>query len=108
MDKSMVSHSMVNQTEVNLLEANQSSTFIYGAPRSPRNASLKMGADPGLKANKRAESVTSMAAQVCRICLGDDNDQENELICPCNCAGSMKDIHISCLREWLNLKKLVY
>lgn len=52
--------------------------------------------------------MASGAAKICRICLCDDDDQENELICPCNCAGTMKDIHINCLREWLNSKKLVY
>lgn len=32
----------------------------------------------------------------------------NELVCPCKCAGTMKYIHILCLKEWLNNKKLVY
>lgn len=31
-----------------------------------------------------------------------------EFVCPCNCSGSMRDIHISCLKEWLNGKKLIY
>ena len=75
MDKSMVSHSMINQTEVNLLDANQSSTFIQAAPKSPRNDSLKLGLDSGLKSNKRNnQSVTSISGKVCRICLCDDND----------------------------------
>lgn len=46
--------------------------------------------------------------KVCRICLGEENDLDNELICPCKCAGTMKYIHIECLREWLNSKKLIY
>lgn len=29
---------------------------------------------------------------------------ENPLISPCKCAGTMKHIHIDCLREWLNSK----
>jgi len=46
---------------------------------------------------------------VCRICLGEDEvEGENSLICPCKCAGTMKYIHILCLKEWLNNKKLVY
>jgi E3 ubiquitin-protein ligase DOA10 len=47
-------------------------------------------------------------AKVCRICLCEEDDETNEMICPCNCAGTMKEIHINCLREWLNSKKLVY
>jgi E3 ubiquitin-protein ligase DOA10 len=52
---------------------------------------------------------------VCRICLGteeegqpDENGQPDKLICPCKCAGSMGMIHISCLKEWVNGKRLVY
>lgn len=46
--------------------------------------------------------------KVCRICLGDEEDQDNDLICPCKCSGTMQYIHNECLREWLNGKKLVY
>ena len=30
---------------------------------------------------------------------------ENPLIHPCKCDGTMKFIHIECLREWLNSKR---
>lgn len=33
----------------------------------------------------------------CRICLGEENEFENELINPCKCAGTMKYIHVKCL-----------
>ena len=42
--------------------------------------------------------------QICRICLSDDNDQNNPLINPCKCSGTMKYIHLKCLRHWLNSK----
>lgn len=52
---------------------------------------------------------------VCRICLGTEEEgtpsEENgidKLICPCKCAGTMGLIHISCLKEWVNSKRLVY
>jgi hypothetical protein len=32
----------------------------------------------------------------------------NKLICPCKCAGSMGMIHNSCLKEWVNAKRLSY
>jgi E3 ubiquitin-protein ligase DOA10 len=41
---------------------------------------------------------------VCRICLSDDISAENPLISPCKCSGTMKMIHIECLRSWLNSK----
>ena len=43
----------------------------------------------------------------CRICLRDsiDNEiEENPLISPCNCIGSMKHIHYFCLKKWIMSK----
>ena len=40
----------------------------------------------------------------CRICLGDEEDSiKNPLISPCKCLGSLKYIHIDCLKKWLLL-----
>ena len=41
---------------------------------------------------------------MCRVCYGDDSTDENPLICPCKCKGSMKYIHFNCLKNWLNSK----
>ena len=41
---------------------------------------------------------------ICRICYGEDTNEENPLICPCICKGSMKYIHYLCLKNWLNSK----
>ena len=40
----------------------------------------------------------------CRICYGEESNDENPLICPCICKGSMKYIHYECLKNWLNSK----
>ena len=37
----------------------------------------------------------------CRICLSESYDDENPLICPCNCDGTMKYIHLKCLQRAL-------
>lgn len=57
----------------------------------------------------------SCETPVCRICLGTEEEgntaedgQKDKLICPCKCAGSMGMIHISCLKEWVNSKRLIY
>ena len=42
--------------------------------------------------------------KVCRICYGDDSEKDNPLISPCICKGSMKYIHLKCLKNWLNSK----
>lgn len=74
-----------------------------------------------------SETATSKKSEenVCRICLGTEEEgqdlitdqdydlvngkpQKNILICPCKCAGSMGMIHNSCLKEWVNAKRLSY
>jgi len=41
----------------------------------------------------------------CRICLGEDNDISNPLIeSPCACTGSVRLMHINCLKHWLQSK----
>mgnify|MGYP002475727197 FL=1 len=44
--------------------------------------------------------------QACKFCFCDENTENNPLISPCQCSGSMKFIHLFCLQEWLNSKKL--
>ena len=43
----------------------------------------------------------------CRICLGEEEDDEienNPLISPCKCNGTMQYIHLDCLKKWLDSK----
>lgn len=40
----------------------------------------------------------------CRICLMEDNDADNPLINPCACIGSVRFIHVDCIRKWLKSK----
>ena len=40
----------------------------------------------------------------CRICITEDDSYENPLFNPCNCTGSMKFVHYSCLKYWLSKK----
>ena len=44
---------------------------------------------------------------VCRICFASKNSEENPLISACKCTGTMKFIHLQCLKSWLNLKLVI-
>ena len=61
----------------------------------------------------------------CRICFGNDQEEldakaaesskkrnpgriENPLIAPCNCTGSSRYIHLSCLKDWLGRSRFDY
>ena len=46
----------------------------------------------------------SKAPQCCKFCLGEENEENNPLINPCNCSGSMKYIHVLCLKNWMKSK----
>jgi len=45
--------------------------------------------------------VDIQSVEVCRICY-DSGDDENPLIAPCKCSGSMQYVHLSCLRKWMD------
>ena len=40
----------------------------------------------------------------CRICLSEQSTPNDPLISPCRCAGTMRFIHLNCLKEWLKSK----
>jgi len=45
------------------------------------------------------QSFSEETYEICRICL--DSGDTNDLISPCNCDGSSKYVHESCLKLWL-------
>ena len=50
---------------------------------------------------KDGEKVAEVA---CKICLMDGFTEENPMITPCTCKGTMRYIHLECLQRWLNSK----
>ena len=50
---------------------------------------------------KDGEKVAEVA---CKICLMDGFTEENPMITPCTCKGTMRFIHLECLQRWLNSK----
>jgi hypothetical protein len=47
--------------------------------------------------------LPSTEHQVCRICLFEE-EKNDPLIAPCNCGGTMKFIHLSCFKKWIESK----
>ncbi|KAG6451022.1 E3 ubiquitin-protein ligase MARCHF1 isoform X2 [Manduca sexta] len=45
------------------------------------------------------DSISSIGSNVCRICMTRGRER---LISPCNCKGSLANVHLSCLERWLN------
>ena len=43
--------------------------------------------------------------KICKICyMEEEPDSKNPLVQPCKCSGSMKYIHLNCLKQWLFTK----
>ena len=53
------------------------------------------------------KDLMSKLPKICRICLSEEDPfgyYDDPLVQPCKCSGSMKYIHINCLKQWLNTK----
>ena len=90
-----INHSIA--TEVNLEEI-QVNSPIY------RNKSKFIS----LKNNINKTNINEeKKEQFCRICYEENYTDENPLLQPCSCQGSMKYIHLNCLRHWLNTNNYI-
>ena len=47
-------------------------------------------------------------ARTCRICLCEESEEKDDpIISVCRCKGYAGNIHLMCLREWLNSKRKI-
>ena len=54
------------------------------------------------KKNKKIEIKSTKKIKTCRICyLEEESPDENPLVQPCKCSGSLKYIHLKCLKHWI-------
>ena len=48
--------------------------------------------------------------KICRICYSEEdpiNDIDNPFVEPCQCSGSVKYVHLNCLKEWIHTKYII-
>ena len=87
---------------------NQNSELFSITKRPQKKEKFKEKKIPNKNINSPNKENTNQNNQgntkICRICYGDDSTEENPLIYPCICKGSMKYIHYDCLKNWLNAK----
>lgn len=76
---------------------NTQDKFNPNTRKSIHNQDQTWGSNNLLTLNKEKIKVQS----ICRVCLSEGSEL-NPLIHPCNCKGSMKHIHLECLRKWLS------
>ena len=54
--------------------------------------------------NEDKKENTNIYKPTCRICLSEEYTEDNPLINPCKCAGTMKYLHLECLRKLIESK----
>lgn len=67
--------------------------------RESRQPLLKLD-DTGWTCSVEA-STGSDEAKICRICLLEGSSDDDPLISPCVCKGSIEYVHLGCLRHWI-------
>lgn len=84
----------VNTTENNIKNLNdkQTCTNLIAIPKLEK---------PSIILSLRDKKENSSNYKICRICY-ENETEENKLISPCLCQGSVKYVHESCLKTWIN------
>lgn len=57
-----------------------------------------------LRSVKDVERKPDSSPDACRICFEHRQKDKNPLISICSCTGSVKFIHLNCLKQWLKTK----
>jgi len=73
---------------------------------SIRNHMQKAGLSEELiQANERISDVSKVAAgAMCKICLSETQEEDDPLLSPCHCTGSVKYVHLKCIQNWVQSK----
>lgn len=77
---------------------------MVGDKDSTMQPQLKLDSNDIMTAVAPNLSPSQQAAATCRICLLEGAGDEDPLIAPCACKGSIAHVHLGCLRHWVNLR----
>ena len=57
--------------------------------------------------NEESNNNSDISQKICRICYQEEKDEKNPLIQPCLCTGSLKYIHLNCLKQWIGTRNYI-
>lgn len=94
-------HDMTNPyNQINLNSSNNiSSTTVINIKRQISGMKFPLNKLQSIYNKDKPNKKQSNCNNICRICLGDSC--EDILVSVCKCLGSVKFIHLNCLRRWL-------
>ncbi|XP_075986125.1 uncharacterized protein LOC142983145 isoform X2 [Anticarsia gemmatalis] len=86
----------VKPNEVIVTNSVEPKVSKVGTEKKKTSGTLSERSDLGVA---QRDSLSSIGSNVCRICMTRGRER---LISPCNCKGSLANVHLSCLERWLN------
>jgi E3 ubiquitin-protein ligase DOA10 len=87
----------------NLIHSRKFNGKGYYANSSPesKSSSEKLTTDDSPPSSKTSSDEKSgIEDVVCRICLDGTSNEEDPIVHICKCSGSIKNIHVKCLKRW--------
>jgi len=57
--------------------------------------------DSGIQGSADLSKLADLNQTMCRICLLEGSTEDDPLISPCACKGSIEYVHLGCLRHWI-------
>ena len=100
-------YSVINHPEEVIKKRARSHSFeAYAAflQASHEGSVSEFDARSPLAVIREESSPSGDGPPVCKICLSED-EPGNPILSPCKCTGSMRYVHLSCIRQWLESKK---
>uniref|UniRef100_A0A0K0EDT6 RING-CH-type domain-containing protein n=1 Tax=Strongyloides stercoralis TaxID=6248 RepID=A0A0K0EDT6_STRER len=95
-----------NNISINKLKTPENSNNVNNRNKKegvlPYNQNLNLSLIQSITNNKELE-IEGQNIFCCRICHSLETTKKSPLIAPCQCSGTMKYIHLSCLAKWLEL-----
>lgn len=73
---------------------------MVASENSGAQAELRLD-ETGTNASTDLSKMQEMATIMCRICLLEGSSEDDPLVSPCDCKGSIEYVHLGCLRHWI-------
>ena len=99
----------IENIDKNHKKNNKNDIFCANLKKTNRSINMKnlenseKNNDEGEESNKNSD----FCQKICRICYQEDDTKENPLIQPCLCSGSLKYIHLNCLKQWIGTRSCI-
>ena len=100
----------IEETEINNDIKNEQKEIYYFSMNNKNNRTIEINNIDNYEKNNDEESSdknSDSTQKVCRICYQEEDDENNPLIQPCLCSGSMKFIHLKCLKQWIYTRSCI-